>query len=377
MDLPPLTYLSFDSLSEGVGASQVTPYVERIATRDMQITLHSLEKTEPAQPLRDRLRSAGIHWVPHAFGRPGSSGGIARVLRAARWVRGADLVHARSDLAAASCLLGRPEHWLWDVRGLWADERIELGALATGSPQEKVMRRIESASARQAGAAVTLSAAIVSELARRHGPAIREKVFVVTTCVDLERFELTGPLPLDPAHLVLSGTLNTRYDVPAMIRLANSFAKRCEAVLDVVRPVPSTWDGILAEAGARLSSSSPADMPQVMARATAGLCLLTPGRTRSSLGSMPTKLGEFLSSGRPVVVSAGLGDMPELLARHSCGVVVEDRSDEGLDAAAEALYDLAEDGETPKRCRALAEEHFDLDRGVDRLISAYRHALAA
>ncbi len=97
----------------------------------------------------------------------------------------------------------------------------------------------------------------------------------------------------------------------------------------------------------------------------------------SNRAATPTKIGEFLASGRPVVVNAGLGDLDELLARYDCGVVMPDNGDIGLDAAADELGRLLSDAGTPERCRALAEEHFNLDLGVDQLLLAYQQAVGA
>ena len=58
MNLPPLTYLTFDSLAEGVGASQVLAYVERLADRGLDVRLHTFEKTAPAAGAGD-LKKVG------------------------------------------------------------------------------------------------------------------------------------------------------------------------------------------------------------------------------------------------------------------------------------------------------------------------------
>ena len=99
VDTIALTYLSNDTLTEGVGASQVLAYVERLVTRGVDVTLHTFEKETPTTVLVDRLRQSGVRWMPHPFGRHGVVGGATRLLSAARFLRGADLVHARADLS--------------------------------------------------------------------------------------------------------------------------------------------------------------------------------------------------------------------------------------------------------------------------------------
>lgn len=367
----PLTYLSMDSLDEGIGASQVLAYVERFAERGIEVRLHSFEKGTPATWIEDRLGAAGVRWLPRPFGRMGAVGGMQRILAGARAVRGAELVHARSDLAAAAALLGRPDRWVWDVRSLWADQKIELGELRTGSPEERVLRYVERSSARRADAVVTLTEAVIPELVRRHGPAIADKTTVVTTCVDTSRFVVGALPPAPPLRFLLAGTVNGYYDVPLMVALVEAAGRRGDVAFDLVTPGPSRWDGALAPVTTTRRSATPPEMAGVVAACHVGLSVCRDDAGVSLLGSMPTKIGEFLASGRPLVVNPGLGDAGRLLPERGCGVAVADASPAELTRALDALEELVADPETPARCRAFAEEHFDLDRGVDALVRVY------
>ena len=87
--------------------------------------------------------------------------------------------------------------------------------------------------------------------------------------------------------------------------------------------------------------------------------------------AMPTKIGEFLASGRPVVVNPGLVDAAGLVERSDCGVVYGRSPSTGVTEAVDRLELLLTDPDLPGRCRSLAEAHFDLDRGVDRLLAVY------
>src|SRR5579885_706519 len=116
MDLPPLTYLTVDSVAGSVGRSQVVPYVERLAGRGVEVTLHSFEPSAPDAAVGKRLAGAGVRWRPHAFRGGGAAGGGGRGVEGAALVAGATLVHARTDLAAASCLLSARQTWLREQR---------------------------------------------------------------------------------------------------------------------------------------------------------------------------------------------------------------------------------------------------------------------
>ncbi|HZB79354.1 MAG TPA: glycosyltransferase [Actinomycetota bacterium] len=367
-----VAYLTFDSLAEGVGRSQVLPYVERFVERGVDVELHTMEKAPPRDDIVRRLNRAGVRWKSHPFGRHGPLGGAARVARGVQMVRGASLVHARSDLPAASVLLARCPRWVWDVRSLWADQRIALGALRPGSTEDRALRRIERGAARRSSAIVTLTAGAIEVLKARHGTDVAVKAVVVPTCVDLRLFA-PAPIPEEePIRLVFSGTLNRFYDVPLMLRLAQFVRRRRPTQVRVVTPGPTSWEPQLATAGVERVAGSSTDMADHVSRSHAGLSVCRPDAGVSLRAAAPTKLAEFLAGGRPVIVNRGLGDMDDVIERFRCGVVVRGSTDDDLEEAAAGLEALIDDPQTPRRCREAAEAHFDLDKGVDRLVAIYR-----
>lgn len=368
MVAPALTYLTTDSVVAGVGASQVLPYVQRLARKGLAVELHSYE-TDPLSSLP--TIGEGISWHPHRFGPPGQLGALARIAVGAGAVRDADVAHARSDLAAAAALLGRPRAWVWDVRSFWVDQRIALGMVRQGSAVERSLRAIERRAAHGASAITALTQAAVDELARRHGVRVADKTRLVTTCVDLDRFPLV-PMPDQPIRLLLSGSYNALYDLPTMLRLVTALRRQRPATLTLLRPAPNQWDDSALADGGRVEFSSFADMPGHVGAHHAGLSVCVTHEPMALIGAMPTKIGEFLATGRPVVVNAGLGDCDTLLQDSGTGVVLSGTEDDALDRAASELIELLADPETPTRCRLLAERHFSLDQAVTTLLEVYQ-----
>jgi hypothetical protein len=261
------------------------------------------------------------------------------------------------------------------MRGFWADERIAMGMLRLGSPQERMMRMIERGSARRAGGIVTLTAAAIDVLEERHGPAVREKARVVTTCVDLDRFRLSPLPPSPPVRLLLAGTLNDLYDVPLMLAVVDRLRRHLPIELSALVLGSSDWYPALRTAGANPRSATREEMPGYVANCHIGLSIRRASGGVSLKASMPTKIGEFLAAGRPVIVNQGLGDMDGLLVKHGCGVVIDGDSSEALERAAVDVQRLLADPSTPRRCRGLAEAHFNLATGVTSLVDVYRHAI--
>ena len=368
--LPTVTYLSMDPLTSTVGSSQVLAYVERLARRGVDVDLVTFEH-DVDSVLRERLSGLGVIWRPQQFGRHGAVGGVGRVLRASRVVRGAAVVHARSDMAAASVMLAGIDRWVWDVRSLWVDQKIASGVVRSGSLQERVMRWIERRAAHQSTAVITLTESAVYELDRRYEGVVSSKATVVTTCADLKLFA-SSPLPRPPPiRLLLAGTLNRYYDVGAMLDLVAKLRCRRQVEFVVASPGDTDWENELAGVDATRLSASPDQMADLVSSCHVGLSVCRDDAGVSLLAAMPTKIGEFLASGRPVVVNSGLIDAVELLERNGCGVVFEQLAPAAVGEAVDELELLLTDPGTPARCRSLAESHFDLDRGVDRLMAVY------
>lgn len=286
-------------------------------------------------------------------------------------VRGRPLVHARSDLAAAAAVLGRPQAWVWDVRSFWVDQRLAMGLVGRGSIQERALRAVETSAARRATAITTLTAAAIDVMAERHGERIRAKSAVIPTCVDLDRF-CAAPMPdSGRIQLLLSGSFNALYDLDLTLRFLEAMRRVRPSDLTLVRPDPSAWDHPVGAAGGTVTTASFDDMPGRVRASHAGLSICRTDDRAAIAGAAPTKLAEFLASGRPVVVNAGLGDMDDLIARYECGVVLGDTSERGLGEAALRLGTLVDDERTPLRCRAAAAENFDLEKGISKLLEVY------
>ena len=91
----------------------------------------------------------------------------------------------------------------------------------------------------------------------------------------------------------------------------------------------------------------------------------------------PTKVGESLAAGVPVVASAGIGDCDLLLRERRVGVVVEDFSEAGLAKAVDELQALLHDPGLAARCQEVARQELSLSGvGAERYASLYGRLLA-
>jgi glycosyltransferase involved in cell wall biosynthesis len=97
----------------------------------------------------------------------------------------------------------------------------------------------------------------------------------------------------------------------------------------------------------------------------------------SKRAASPTKVGEYLAAGLPVVSSAGIGDCDELIERNRVGVIVRDASRDAHRIAAEAILALLRDDRLAERCLTVAQSDLSM-RGVGgpRYAAVYERLLS-
>jgi len=362
-----LTYVTNDSVSEGVGSSQITPLIHRLSKRGLKINLISFEKTNPQTKLITFFKKLGVEWNPQPFGSSGLIGGVARINNLRRVISNTDLIHARSDIPAVSALASHQAPVLWDVRSLWADQKVLIQKSLLNKGLYQLYRELEDISARNSSGMSTLTIAVVPilELRNKRIPSLRT---VVPTAVDLDRFKLSPEMP-SSRRALFSGTYNDYYDLNLsrlfMEELQGQFS--CEA--HWARPVESIRFAL--NVGEKLTFSAPqSGLAEVIPNYSFGVSVCRLDAGPSLTAAMPTKIAEFLACGRPVVVNKGLGDMDSFIEEFNAGVILNGEPS-NLTENASKLSELISDPDTPNRCRALAEKYFDMDKGAARYLEMY------
>jgi glycosyltransferase involved in cell wall biosynthesis len=112
------------------------------------------------------------------------------------------------------------------------------------------------------------------------------------------------------------------------------------------------------------------EVPNWFSLAAAGILLIKSAPSKRA--SAPTKLGEFLACGVPVVTTPGIGDSDALVTGNRVGVVAGDLSARGLENALDELDALRSEGEVlRRRCRTAAERELSLGDAVDAYAELY------
>lgn len=385
-------YLSYTGLLEPLGRSQILAYLSRLSD-EYQFTIVSFEKAydfaavAKVEALQEECAAYGIDWQPKIYHHkprlPATLWDLS-VLLHATWKLSrsgkVSLVHCRSYIPAiAALLVGKVTKvpFVFDMRALWLDEMIDAGRLERGSLTHRILVSLETKLLKEAAHVVSLTQAAVDYLQEQQPHLKNQKFSVITTCVDLNKFKTINlkalPKKLGTMGTVMSGWYHLDW---LFLTLQTQMKKDKNAVFKIVtRDSEQILREIALQYGIENSkleiiSSSPDDISNNIANMKAGLLYFTAGI--SKLGSAPTRMGEFLACGIPVIGNRGVGDMADLIECYKVGVVIEDGSQISIDNALDCLDELYKDEELSKRCRYAAEDYFSADKGAEKYRRIYK-----
>ena len=89
-------------------------------------------------------------------------------------------------------------------------------------------------------------------------------------------------------------------------------------------------------------------------------------------GYFPTKLGEFLACGRPLICGQVNEDVERIIKVNKVGVVVNLDDDVSLDRIIEKFLEICTSANISERCRKVAEKYFSARQGASDYGSLYK-----
>jgi len=400
-------YITYDGLTDPLGRSQVLPYLQGCAAKGHRITILSCEKPDRfvsgRATVEELCRKSSIDWLPLRYHKsPPVISTIydARMLTraAARFhkERGFDLVHCRGYISAIAGLRLKRRQGvplLFDMRGFWPEEKTEGGAWDLRNPLYRAVYRyfkhLESDLLRESDHIVTLTRAGKRQLLSR--PECKDQadhISVIPCCVDFDHFPMADSLrssaraklgiDRDARVLAYLGSIGTWYMLDEMLGFFRVYSAESSNTrflfitmdsADAVRN-SAARHGIGTES-ILVTSASRDQVPQLLAAADTGISFIKP--VFSKTASSPTKLGEMLAMGIPVITNGGVGDVAEVVASCQGGAIVQSFEETGYAAAIEEAQKVTS---TAEEIRSAAATIFDLQTGVSAYDSIYAAIVA-
>jgi len=395
-------YITYDGAMDPLGQSQVIPYLTGLSSLGAEITLLSFEKKENlnnreyANELMRRLEKSNIKWVILKYHKspklPAALYDImAGFLKAFRISSkgNIDFIHARSyipGLIAYGIKRVRNIKYLLDIRGLWADERVDGDLWPKESFLYRITKRLEKT--------LLLNSASIVVLTNKAKTIVKNfdymkdrnsRIDVIPTCADLNRFnirqkdaDIEMSLNIkDKFVFSYSGSIGTWYMLDEMIdffkilkeKIKNSFflflANRDE---DVIEAKMKKYG--IPEEDYAVRSAAYSDVAKWLSAADASIFFIKP--TFSKKTSCPTKFAESLGCGIPVITNSEVGDVDQIVRSNRIGVVIDRFDTASYKTAVNGLMALMNDRDALKtRCRNTAERLLSLRDGVKHFHEIY------
>ncbi|MBS1630825.1 MAG: glycosyltransferase [Bacteroidetes bacterium] len=402
-----ILYLSYDGMTDPLGQSQVLPYLKGLSQQGAyQFTLLSCEKPERFAQHRERLegitREAGIEWHPLPYTkRPPIVSTLADLRRMRKLAlklhqeKPFDAVHCRGHVTSLVGLFLKKKFgikFLFDNRGFWADEKVDAGAWDLKKPVYNTVyryfKRKEKEMIEQCDQQVCLTHSGKADMLRwKHVQARAERITVIPCCADTGLFspetaadtveKFRTELGLHPGGPVLAylGSIGTWYMLDEMLDFFVAYRKALpdarflfitqdehERIRQTAAAKGLPAAAILIRPGMRH------EVPGLLALAQHSLFFIRP--TYSKISSSPTKQGEIMAMGIPVVCNAGVGDSDQIISEYKSGILVRRFEKADYERAAQEL--LQTSFYAPEIRRG-AERVFSLSSGVDKYLEVYKN----
>ncbi|MEO6583930.1 MAG: glycosyltransferase [Ferruginibacter sp.] len=407
MDVTPVAkkilYITYDGLTDPLGQSQILPYLKGLASHGYEFTILSFEKKDRFQKEQNIIKKltgeSNIRWVPLWFtSKPPL---LSKFYDALQMRKKAvelqrqyrfDMVHCRSYIAADVGLFLKRKFgvkFFFDMRGFWADEKKD-GSWNVSNPVfkrvYKYYKKKEAQYLHNADYIISLTEAGKNEM--MHWPSYNKNVplKVIPCCADMDHFSLTSKeqkkqsrkeLKISETSLVISylGSIGTWYMLDEMLlffkQIKLKYADAKFLILTHSTPALIYSKASLLKIDASdflIKEVSRGDVPKLIKASDINLSFIKP--VYSKISSSPTKLGEVLSMGIPVICNSGVGDVEKIIEKTGGGYVLHEFNEKEFSKAINMIPSLLE--KNPQEIRSNAEGIYDLKKGIEHYRQSYQ-----
>lgn len=353
-------YLSYDGMTDPLGQSQVIPYLAGLSKKGFRFHLVSFEKAGNFEKYKDQisqlLKEHIIEWYPISYTKnPPVLSTMIDLIRmkhsAKKIIREQDvkILHCRSyisGIAGLSLSRSTGARFLFDMRGFWADERVDGGLWNLSNPVYNFIYRYFKNKERQmiagADAVVSLTENAKTEIdSWQIRPSGKEPIHVIPCCADLDLFSrdaipedkiaaLRNELKIPSNIPVISylGATGTWYLTEEMLDFFKLFlAKYPEAIFFFITKdhpeeiISMAEKKSIPASRLRFFSAQRSEVPAALSLSDVSLFFIKPAFSKKA--SSPTKQGEIMGMGLPLICNKNIGDTDKVVFTYNSGIVID------------------------------------------------------
>jgi glycosyltransferase involved in cell wall biosynthesis len=395
-----ILYLSYDGMTDPLGQSQVLPYLVGLTKYGYKFSLISFEKQERFETQKETVEKIcvenNIEWVPLIYTKnPPILSTIYDLIRLFVTIfrlhrkRNFKIIHCRSfvaSMAGYAFKMFSGCKFIFDARGFWVDERIE-GGIFKSRFLYNILKRIEFAMARKADAITLLTQAAIDDMKswKQIAGIDAKKYHHITTCVDVEKFNpvfierQSKPFDESSIEFLYVGSIGPWHSfekVSAFISASYKYfpGSRFRLIIGFGKEYIETY---LDENGFNRDRFEIKTVPHYLIHnefknADIGFFFIPP--VYAKIASSPTKMGEILAAGIPVITGDKIGDVDVLVNENNIGRILTETNNETISRAIEQVVNMlkSEKKLVADRCLAVANDYFSLEKGVEKYANIYK-----
>ena len=398
-----VVFLSYDGITDPLGQSQILPYLFGISSnKNYKITIISFEKTKNYLQNKDfilnKLKKNNVDWIPLKYNKyPPIFSTLWDVYKLSKAInklkrKGVDLIHCRSYITSLVTLKLKKTHkisFIFDMRGIWADERVDgkIWSLDNFIYKKiyKYFKSKEKEFLQFSDYTISLTENGKKEIISWNLPN-QSKIKVIPCCTDENLFQkkniqnVRSELGFNKEDFIISyvGSIGTWYMLDEMLdffkclQIKKPNAKfffitkdNPQLILEKVKCKEIDISAI------KIKPSSREMMPSYIGLSDFSIFFILP--VFSKKASSPTKMGEIMNLGIPIICNSGVGDVDEIMEKSMPELLVKDFSNKEY----ERVINLITNNYKPNQKTIIETSHsyYSLEKGVEKYKEVYKEIL--
>lgn len=403
-------YITYDGLTDPLGQSQILPYLKGLSQKGYNITILSCEKKENfienQSFVLENIQKYNIQWeyifYSQSFSILSSLWNLFQLKRKAFYLHKKNkfkIVHCRSYIPSLIGLEMKQKFklkFIFDMRGFWADERVEGGLWNLKNPLYKIIynyfKKKETEFLEHSDYTISLTEKAKNIIHNwQHIPNQPIPIEVIPCCVDIEHFSrekisheklgnLRKNLGINTDDLILCylGSIGTWYMLDDMLIFFSRLLmakpnmkflfitpENEKVIFNAANEIGIPKDKIV------VTKASYNNIPYFLALSHFSIFFIRP--TFSKTASSPTKQGEVMSMGIPIICNVGIGDTDTIIVSNNYGIVINTTTAneyENIIMNFDRYLNIP-----PEKIRQGAIEYFSLERGIEKYNKIYQSLL--
>lgn len=337
-------YLSYDGLSDPLGQSQILPYLIGLAKKGYSISVITFEKSKNFEQLELSIKNvceaSNLKWYPLRYHKNppvlSTLYDVWKLFRKAKQLQNRytfKIVHCRSYITSLVGFYLKRKYslrFIFDMRGFWADERVEGELWNLRNPMYNLIYKFFKAQEKkflnESDYVISLTESAKQIFDQWN---IKAPVTVIPCCVDINLFNpdtisiqdremLKKKLGIKNGDFILMylGSWGTWYLTEAMLAYYKNLLKHFEkSKFLIVSPDPVNLDRYECADSVIVRKAQRDEIPLYISIASAAILFIKP--TFSKKASSATKVGELLAMNVPIITNPGWGDIENIVK--DCG----------------------------------------------------------